>query len=309
LELTTNIGSRSIFSVKWSEFISKNNKLLNIDNSDNYTLNCENGTSYSIEHAWDLINIISPLIERALSVMEFKSSDLKAGIILISNSNEFVIHPDCRIKGQTIVNTEKGPVIIDSGVILKNFNSIEGPAYIGQDTILDNCQIKGPVITGKECRLSGEIEESIIFNYVNKHHFGFLGHSVVLDWVNLGAGTTNSDLKNNYGNIKMFNGKNYVDTNCMKIGCIIGDHTKTAIGTMINTGTIIGPFCNIFTDIRNEKHIPPFVWGENGKYDFQKLKENINKSMMRRNVSISDEYESQIFELFRKYSDASEQHS
>jgi len=142
---------------------------------------------------------------------------------------------------------------------------------------------------------------------VNKHHYGFLGHSVVLDWVNLGAGTTNSDLKNNYGNIKMYDGKNYIDTYSIKAGCIIGDHTKTAIGTMINTGTVIGPFCNIFTDIRNVKHIPPFSWGDGGRYDFLKLKKSIVNSMMRRNVSASEEYIDNISELFRKYSGKSEQ--
>jgi len=168
IELVADIGNRSIFSIKWSEFISKNNELLHIDKSDNYTLNCGSGISHSVENAWDLVNIISPLIERALSCADFLSSDLKAGIIFTAGSQKSFIHPDCQIKGQTIINTEKGPVIIDSGVVLKNFNSIEGPAYIGKDSVLDNCQIKGPVITGRVCKLSGEIEESIILRLLRK---------------------------------------------------------------------------------------------------------------------------------------------
>lgn len=301
IESYRSLSERSLFGVTWHDFIQKNNESLSIRHSEDYTLNLsDKGHSFSINHSWDLMLALPHLIDRAVQIMKFDSSGFKEGIVCRSGEEKCFIHDSCSVNGQTFINAEKGPVIIDEGVRLNNFNSIEGPAYIGKDTILDNAQIRGPVITGRVCRLSGEIEESFIFDYVNKHHFGFIGHSILQDWVNLGAGTTNSDLKNNYGSIRMFDGDDFKDTGLIKLGCIIADHTKTAIGTLINTGTVIGPFCNIFSDIRRQKHIPAFSWGETGKYEIEKLCDSVKRVMARRGQTLSHEDEKRILHLYRE---------
>lgn len=301
LESFKPLAERSLFGMSWGEFFALNNEKLGIQQSGEYILNLsDKGHSFSINHSWDLIMVIPHLIDRAVQTLGFESSGFKDGMICAGGEEKCIIHDTCTVSGRTIINASNGPVIIDEGVRLSNFNSIEGPAYIGKGTLLDNAQIRGPVITGQVCKLSGEIEESIIFDYVNKHHFGFIGHSILLDWVNLGAGTTNSDLKNNYGSIRMFDGSDFADTGLIKLGCIIADHTKTAIGTLINTGTVIGPFCNVFSDIRSQKHIAPFSWGETGRYDLDKLCDNIKRVMSRRGQSFSPEDQKRIQHLYRE---------
>jgi hypothetical protein len=111
------------------------------------------------------------------------------------------------------------------------------------------------------CRLRGEIEESVILGHSNKAHDGFLGHSYVGRWVNLGAMTTNSDLKNNYGPVRLGSPSGPVETGLTKLGCLLGDHVKTAIGTRINTGTVVGAGANLFGDSIPPAWVRPFAWG------------------------------------------------
>jgi len=117
------------------------------------------------------------------------------------------------------------------------------------------------VSVGKECKIGGEVEDSIVLPYSNKQHAGFIGHSYLGSWVNLGADTNCSDLKNNYSTIKVqLNGK-AVDTETQFLGVMMGDHSKTAINTMFNTGTLVGFSCNVFGAGFPDKYIPSFSWG------------------------------------------------
>lgn len=258
----------------------------------------------NIQNSWDLISMtermISSYAERAKP--DFSPAD-SVDFHIIGDSGKIFSNGKVSVEGRIIINTWKGPVIFGENVVLRNFTSIEGPCYIGDDSVIDSAVIRGPFICGKVCRLSGEIEESYLMDYVNKHHYGFIGHSVIGSWVNLGAGTTNSDLKNNYSNVRVFDGIEFKDTLRIKVGCIIGEHTKTAIGTMINTGTVIGPFANIFEDIRDIKYVKPFSWGGRGKaYDADKLIENICKVMNRRGKEPSKDYIKKIKEAYSAFS-------
>ncbi|MGE3062540.1 MAG: hypothetical protein AB7T10_02780 [bacterium] len=258
----------------------------------------------SIKNSWDIVTAIERMI---LSFAEKTKNEFtifeSRNIQVVGDNRRIFAKRDPLIEGSAVINTLKGPVIFGENVILRNFTSIEGPCYIGDDTTLDSATIRGPVICGRVCKLSGEIENSYLMDYVNKHHYGFIGHSVIASWVNLGAGTTNSDLKNNYSNVRMFNGDEYIDTMRIKLGCIIGEHAKTSIGTMINTGTVIGPFSNVFEDIRESKYVKPFSWGGHDRvYEIDKLIENIQKVMNRRGIEPSSEF---IYRLKEAYSDFS----
>ncbi len=145
------------------------------------------------------------------------------------------------IAGTAVFRTRSGPVLLDEGADVGEFSYFEGPVYVGSRTrIIDRASIKGHVCIGSTCKIGGEVEASIIESYTNKQHHGFLGHSFIGSWVNLGAGTSNSDLKNTYGEIRLeFKGRR-VDTGIQFLGSIMGDFTKSAINTSIFTGKIIG---------------------------------------------------------------------
>ena len=167
-----------------------------------------------------------------------------------------VIHP------LVVIDAEHGPVYLDEGVEVHPFTRIEGPCYIGPKSILLGAKCREGNSIGPMCRIGGEVEESIIHGYSNKYHDGFLGHAYVGEWVNLGALTTNSDLKNDYGAVEVIlDGRRPISTGSTKVGSLVGDHTKTSIGTLLNTGSYVGSMALIMaTGKPLAKYIPDFAW-------------------------------------------------
>lgn len=139
------------------------------------------------------------------------------------------------------VDTSDGPIVLEDNVKVGPFCYLSGPAYVGAGTrIIEHAAIKDGVSLGHTCKIGGEVEASVIESYSNKQHHGFLGHSYLGSWINLGAGTCNSDLKNTYGKINITYGDRKVPTGMQFLGCFIGDYSKTAINTSIFTGKVIG---------------------------------------------------------------------
>jgi len=174
--------------------------------------------------------------------------------------------PDAEIGPHTVVDASAGAVILDAGSVIEPFTRLTGPAYVGSWTRLVGGKFTGPSAFGPGCRLGGEVETSIIQGFSNKVHEGFFGHGFVGEWANLGALTTNSDLKNTYGHIRVERQGETVDTGMIKVGSYLSDHTKTGIGTLLPTGATFGVGVNIVSGGLAEKSIPPFVWGGAGKY-------------------------------------------
>jgi len=196
-----------------------------------------------------------------------------------------------------LLDVRDGPVIIDKNVEIRAGSVVEGPAYIGPDTVIDGARIRPGTSVGRDCRISGEVEASIILHYSNKHHEGFLGHSYLGSWVNLGALTTNSDLKNNYHNVKVRYKDVQFDTGVLKFGCLIGDHVKTGIGILIPTGGVIGPFTSVFGGGMIENFVPSFMWGSPGDYQDYEINEAIETAkivMSRRGIRLTKGYENVI---------------
>lgn len=223
-----------------------------------------------IEHIWDIISGLKEDLEYDFKNLKKKiSGKIHKSAVLLNKKNIF-IGRGTDIGAYAVIDASKGPV------------------YIGEETIVHpHSLLRGPLYIGKNCRIAGEITNSIFMDYVNKGHYGFIGHSYICSWVNLGAGTTNSNLKNNYSSVKVFENKDMVDTGETFVGCFIGDHTKTAIGTMIYTGCVIGVAANLFGEPYYKKHVPSFSWGKKG---FQKLEDAIDTakaSMKRRGVEFS----------------------
>jgi len=167
-----------------------------------------------------------------------------------------VIHP------MAVIDAANGPVYLDEGVEVHPFTRIEGPCFVGKKSILLGTKCREGNSIGPMCRLGGEVEESVIQGYSNKYHDGFLGHAYVGEWVNLGAMTANSDLKNDYSDVGvMLDGRKWIDTHSTKVGSLIGDHTKTSIGALFNTGAVVGAMALVMaTGKPLPKYIPSFAW-------------------------------------------------
>ncbi len=205
------------------------------------------------------------------------------------------------------LDARPGPIFISKGARILPYSRIEGPCFIGERTAISaHSNIRAGVSAGPDCRLGGEIEETIFQGRSNKSHFGFLGHSFVAEWVNIGAGTTNSNLKNNYGNVRVRVQNAEIDSGKAFVGCCIGDHTKIAIGSLINTGSVIGACSSIYGGRLMPKYIPSFSWGEARQVEVHDVEKAINTAkaaMGRRNVQFEDldaDLFRKVFELTEK---------
>ena len=162
--------------------------------------------------------------------------------------NKIYVDETAHIEPLVVLNAEKGPIIIKDNVHVYSFAYLEGPLYIGNNTVIKPHSHISSSIIGPVCKLGGEIEKSIFQGFSNKVHDGHLGNSFLGEWVNLGAGTTNSNLKNNYSSVKVNLGEEEIETGKHFIGSFIGDHVKTGIGTQLNTGSVISPCSNIISN-------------------------------------------------------------
>lgn len=210
-----------------------------------------------------------------------------------------LVHP------MVVIDAEHGPVYIDEGAEVHPFTRIEGPCYVGKKSILLGTKCREGNSIGPMCRVGGEVEESIIQGYSNKYHDGFLGHAYVGEWVNLGALTTNSDLKNDYSSVSItLDGATPIDTGSTKVGSLIGDHTKTSIGVLFNTGAYVGAMALIAaTGKPLPKFIPSFAWFLEGVvtkgFGKRKLYETARTAMGRRKRQWTEAQEQMWDEVFK----------
>ncbi|MGH8004134.1 MAG: putative sugar nucleotidyl transferase [Limisphaerales bacterium] len=182
---------------------------------------------------------------------------------VIKNLEQVYLSSGCKLDAFTVLDASDGPIYLDRNVTVHAFSRIEGPAYIGEQSQLVRSNLRAGCSTGPGCRIGGELEASIIQGWTNKYHSGFIGHAYLGEWINLGALTTNSDLKNDYGPVKVARDGKEFSTGQMKVGSFIGDHSKTGIGTLLNTGIQIGFSTNLYGGtLFEQKLIPSFAWGK-----------------------------------------------
>jgi len=203
-----------------------------------------------------------------------------------------------RVHKSAVILTENGPVYLDANSTVRAFSLIEGPCYVGPGTVIDRATVRPGCSFGPECRIGGEVECSIFQGYANKHHEGFIGHSYIGEWVNLGALTTCSDLKNNYQPVRVALKNRLIDTGLLKLGCFIGDHVKTAINTLIPTGAIISTFANWFEPGITPRQVVPFAWGKNGRWRREEILACARRVMARRKITPSPAYEKLLLRIF-----------
>lgn len=274
-----------------------------IINNSLKTTKTEGGFS-KYNYLWDIVNDNPRLIEND-SVLYKK--EIRTGYLCtIGNPEKLLIAEHVGIEPYTFFNTTKGPVIIEPGCTIHAFSRIEGPAFIGSDSVIQGAAIRSGTSIGRNCRIGGEIEQSIFQSRSNKYHEGFIGHSFIGEWVNMGALTTNSDLKNNYSPVSVYiPGEGNVNTGQMKVGCFLGDYTKTSIGTLINTGTVTGPGAMlVHAGKMTPAHIPPFSWYINNSISNKDwLNEFIlssSKMLSRRDKTMSTQLETMLKNIYEQ---------
>lgn len=196
---------------------------------------------------WDLVRLNGEMIRRDfprhIRGVEKQESAGHSSCI-IGPPEQLAVMPGARIEPLAVIDTTAGPVLIDHDAVVQSFSRLEGPCYIGPGSRILGANVRGSSI-GPCCRIGGEVEGSIFQGYANKAHEGFLGHSYVGEWVNLGAGTQVSDLRNDYAPVRVGIAGEDVDTGLLKVGAFLGDHTKTGLGTLLNSGTVVGAFCHL----------------------------------------------------------------
>lgn len=283
------------------------NAIPDVLSSDLFTdLNSEETDFAVYNYLWEMISDngkqIANDIERIIKQNKDYKNPGKLDSVSFVKEEKIFIGKDVTIKPGVVIDATNGPVLIDENVFIYPNAVIEGPVYVGKGTkIKSGATIYDNVSIGSVCKIGGEVEDSIILPFTNKQHSGFIGHSYLGCWVNLGAGTNCSDLKNNYSTVKVKLSDKTVDTKSQFLGVIIGDHSKTSINTMFNTGTIVGFSSNIFGAGFPSKYIPSFSWGGAegfSDYDLKKSIETARIVLKRRNIEFMIEDEKLFESIF-----------
>lgn len=210
------------------------------------------------------------------------------GCTVIGDPSDVVLL-GAEVEPGVVFDVRQGAVVVEHGAYVVSGSRLEGPLYVGPGSQILGDAIRASVI-GPRCRVRGEVAASVFLGYANKAHFGFVGHSVIGRWVNLGAGTTTSDLKNTYGPVRLRLPSGPVETDRQFLGSLIGDHVKTAIGTQLDTGTVVGVGAHLFGGQRPPKYVPPFAFGDTGQRLTREAFLTIaGRVLPRRSVAVTDQ--------------------
>jgi len=259
-----------------------------------------------ITYPWDLTENNSRILREDFDFKNDKGiqGEFSSSARIYGEEDNLFVAKSAKIQPLVLLDTEEGPIYIDEEATVFAHSHIRGPSYIGKRSQILGAKIGEGTSIGPVCRIGGEVEESIIHGFINKPHAGFLGHSYVGEWVNLGALCTNSDLKNDYSPVQVHIKGKLWDSGVVKVGSFIGDHSKLGIGCLLNTGTVIGVSSNVVAAGGVlPKFIPSFTWCLNGKfykgYGFEKMMETAKVVMSRRGVTMSLEEVEILKEAFK----------
>ena len=234
-----------------------------------------------------------------------------SGLSIVGPREQVLVDGHATIEPHVLIDTTRGPVLIDRGAVVQAFSRLEGPCYVGQGTQMLAARFRGGSI-GPECRIGGEVENSIVQGFSNKYHDGFLGHSYVGAWVNFGAGSHTSDLRTDYGPITMRINNASVPTGLIKIGAYLGDHTRMSVNTLLNTGTVVGPFGLLLTSgMLLPRAIPSFCRYAHGRVqertDLGQMFATAATVMARRGRQWTDTHAEFFFDLYEQTAEARSQ--
>ncbi len=245
-----------------------------------------------LQYPWDCLKINRELIKTQTQ------RSMRLGIVegfvhpqaILMQEDQIFIGKDSRIGAHVVLDASEGPIWIDCHCEIEPLAYIQGPVSLGQHChVKAHAQIRGGCSVGPFCKVGGEISNVIMSGYSNKSHDGFVGDSIFGAWVNLGAGTTTSNLKNNYHMIRSYLNGEEVETDMLFFGSTVGDYSKTGIGTLLQAGTQLGIFCNVFGGGLCPKFLPSFSWGSsNVEYLFEHALDTAKRMAERRGHPIAE---------------------
>jgi UDP-N-acetylglucosamine diphosphorylase / glucose-1-phosphate thymidylyltransferase / UDP-N-acetylgalactosamine diphosphorylase / glucosamine-1-phosphate N-acetyltransferase / galactosamine-1-phosphate N-acetyltransferase len=257
----------------------------------------------TIQFPWDIFQLNDYAIREDFNLLTEKRRSQKN-----SKTNK-VIKPDNifiekgAVVEHCILNASKGPIYIGKNSLVMEGTAIRGPFACGEGAVIKmNSRFYGATTIGPYCTAGGEIKNSVFFAYSNKAHDGYIGESVIGEWCNLGAGTTNSNIKNNASVVKVWTSKGEMNAG-QKCGVFMGDYSKTSINTSINTGTVMGVCSNVFGPGLTPKYIPSFSWGSDGlrRYELQKALADIDSWKKLKEETITENEKTILTYIFKNY--------
>lgn len=316
--LPTNKIVEQVKALKENEAIVKEDEILAFYTKDNqeevdfdeYNLIDCVDNFIQIKNTWDIFSLNGLAIQADFDLItqDRTSEPIPENVQYINKKNIFIE------KGATVnfatLNASNGPIYIGKNSEIMEGATIRAPfALCEGSTIKMGAKIYGDTTIGPQCKVGGEVSNSVFFGYANKGHDGFLGNSVIGEWCNLGADTNNSNLKNNYAEVKLwsYETERFAKTGLQFCGLMMGDHSKTGINTMFNTGTVVGVSANIFGSNFPRNFIPSFSWGGHAgftTYQMRKVDEVATVVMKRRNLEYDEKEQkilNHIFEITSKY--------
>ena len=300
-------------SLRNGEALDSNGKIIAFKNL-NYSfknLNRINTTIliYSIENIWDIFSDNGREIEADFKLLTKARKSQKVSDTNTVIGKHIFIEKGAKISC-SILNAENGPIYIGKNTEIMEGAIIRGPFAMGEKAVLKmGAKIYGPTTLGPQCKVGGEVNNSVFFGYSSKAHDGFLGNSVIGEWCNLGADTNNSNLKNNYAEVKLWNYEmeRFKKTGLQFCGLIMGDHSRCGINTMFNTGTVIGVSANIFGSGFPRNFVPSFSWGGVSGFQVYKLPkvfEVASKVFERRKLDFDENEQNiltEVYDLTKRY--------
>jgi UDP-N-acetylglucosamine diphosphorylase / glucose-1-phosphate thymidylyltransferase / UDP-N-acetylgalactosamine diphosphorylase / glucosamine-1-phosphate N-acetyltransferase / galactosamine-1-phosphate N-acetyltransferase len=242
-----------------------------------------------IDHVWDFIAHLSAMLTEDVMSLAVNAGRTGPALGMIGGPHPVFAEDGATVEPQVYFDTTAGPVLVRRGATVQAFTRIAGPCVVGQESLVGGDKISGSSI-GDTCKVHGEMSATILLGHSNKGHDGFVGHSYFGRWVNLGAGTITSNLKNTYGTVQLWTPAGERETGLQFLGTFFGDHAKTGIGTSLTTGTVIGAGANIYGAAMPPKAVAPFAWGAGAPYSTYRLDKFIEvarRAMSRRHVDLS----------------------
>ena len=256
-----------------------------------------------INFPWDIVEKNAEAIadDFTLLTQGRKSAPLSNTVRALHPENIF-LEEDAKVE-YALLNASDGPIYIGKNAEVMENAAIRAPFALCNNAIIKmGAVIYGRTTIGPYCKVGGEVENSILFGYSNKPHDGFMGHSVIGEWCNIAAGTITSNLNNTYMPVRLWNyvQERFIQTNQQFLGLIMGDHSKTGINTMFNTGTVVGVFCNVFGSGYQKNFIPSFSWGgaTSTAYNLKKAIETAKIVYERRSKELTREDETMIKTIY-----------
>ncbi|MGK2961219.1 MAG: putative sugar nucleotidyl transferase [Gemmatimonadaceae bacterium] len=258
-----------------------------------------------LRDVWDLVGDLQIQLSEDVPLIGSRLSGAAIENATIIGKHRIYMETGARIEPFVVLDASDGPILIRRGATIASFTRIFGPCYIGENTHVAGDSIRGCSI-GDVCKVQGEISSTVMLGHSNKGHTGFVGNSYLGRWVNLGAGTTTSNLKNTYGTVSLWTPGGVRDTGLQFLGSLVGDHAKLGIGTMLTTGCVVGAGANVYGAGVTPKVVPPFAWGARepwGRNDFSRFCEVAARVMERRHVSLTEKAKSQLADAYRACGD------